>query len=164
MVAVERVHAASPKRTYDCRTPMADSGQNRTNQFRMLPSPPRNWIATIPAAPFAAVSDRKSGQFSLRSTDHRSTGDEAHFSPAGEANALSARGGLQSNSVGGYRLEALRRVPAFGASCRGTWALHDQGQSAAWRETDAASAPRGSHLYRHFRRLLHRSWRRIRRR
>ena len=46
-------------------------------------------------------------------------------------------------------MEAFRRIPALGTPCRhrgsafGTRTLHDQGQSAAWRETDAASPPRG---------------------
>jgi hypothetical protein len=72
-------------------------------------------------------------------------------------------GGFQNHLVRRCRLETVPGVPTFGPAGRrrgsalGARPLHDQGKSAPRREADASQAPRGSSLYRDFRRLLYRT-------
>ena len=69
---------------------------------------------------------------------------------------------FQGSLARGYRLEAFRGVPAFGAPrrcCRSTFGerpLRDQGQGAPRREVDATQAPGRPDLHSHLRYLLHR--------
>lgn len=90
-------------------------------------------------------------------------------SPAGTVQPHQPGQAVFSDSARRGRLETVCSLPTFGAACGCSLStfsvrtLHDQGESASRGEVDAASTTRGPDLHSHFRYLLHRPWRSLRR-
>src|SRR5215469_8566969 len=105
---------------------------------------------------------RKAGK---RGTYVRTSSSQTRSLERGRPSPSAGTSGVPSHPGRRHSVEAVRGVPVGGAPGSSSWpalgarTLHGQGQSAPWRETDAAPPPRRPYLHGHFRSFLHRLWR-----